>query len=303
MNKSFLTIVLTLFVAVTFTACTSNDMPQGGEPTEVVTVSDEQRFDEATNLIESGQYEKAYEILKEIEVYPEAEEELKRFSVTEKECLTSSEGTYITEIVTDGLGNVLKEEWLDYDNSLIVCEYVWEDGVETGKRVDNDGYVTNWTYTYDENGHLISMDGIDNEVNKGKYEYEYDLNGNLVKETYSDAAGVETTDFTYDEKFNIVKEEKNGTFGWYYTVENFYDEQGQNIKMIWTDSSGSWVSESTFENGVKIKNTITEDGAVEVTEHTYYPEGKVKTSTTRGKDGTETVTEYTYETKITYNGI
>ena len=303
MKNKFSIIALMLCVVLALSGCGCGS----SSPTQPATEkTDSQIYDEAVTLISKGQYEDAYYLLKDIEGFDKASELLKNFLVTEKECMTTNSGsTYTLETTTNSDGVVVKEELFDFDGSHTLCEYeLGPDGVVIASKIDNDGYVSNWEYSYDENGNCIKEDGIDLDGNKGAYVYEYDEKNNCIKETYSDASGDVVKTFTYDENNNLIKEEYNAPFGIYYVIEDFYNADGKKVKTTWSDSSGSsWVSENIYDDNQNIsQNILTEGDYVETTVFTYYADGKVKTATTSGADGEESVTEYSYETIITYTG-
>ncbi|MBQ8540700.1 MAG: hypothetical protein IJ435_04410 [Clostridia bacterium] len=301
-NFSF-ALVLTLCIAVLFSACTST-ATDPTEQTELPTLSVEEKYSEAVGLIASSECDKAYSILKDIEAFADAKALLTNFLITEKTTATRSDGTsYTLETTSNAFDTIVKEEQLTSDGEHILNEYELDlNGVVVKSKNNSDGYVITWDYIYDENGTLVKKEGVDGSGNKGSYSYEYDENGNMVKETYKDGATTDVTTFTYDANNNLIKKEYDAPFNLYYVVEYFYNEKNQKVKTTWDDAnSDSWVSEDVYgEDGNIIQNIFTEDGVVEITDFTYYPDGELLSSTTH-KDNEEDFTiKYEYDTIITY---
>ena len=131
---------------------------------------DKSDYNEALELIESGDYEEAYEILKELGDYKDSAELLKNFrfvpsSYVYKE-LYEGEEYKITASVSLGEGNLPVQVVLIEDGEKYICDY-----------------------TYDNDGNLIKEVYTDYDGDKSIYDYTYDNYGNLFKKYWSDSEG------------------------------------------------------------------------------------------------------------------
>ncbi len=296
--KKVLLILLSLCI---FTSCAKGADTE--ENTEIPTLSSEEKYAEALSLIDSMYYDKAFALLKEIEDYPASKELLEKFLVVETESIVRSDNTtYTYTSMSTWQGSVVKEEQIDFDASHTICEYELNDkGVCIKSKMETDGYVTFWDYTYDENDNLIREDGVDEDGTKAVYTYEYDELGNLIKETSLRPAEDVVITYEYDEKGNLICENTQWGFGLYSAMKYEYNSDNLKIKTTYEDQDSSWYYVSEYdENGNILSNTVMENGESEITAFTYYPDNRVKSATTVYPDGSTISSEYTYKRDIIY---
>ena len=96
------------------------------------------------------------------------------------------------------------------------------------------------TYTYDENGNLVSKVKLSNNKVSGTETYTYDEKGNLLIEehTFSSTQYYAKTTYTYDEQGRLLKKEGYNTNGGSSTVTYTCDEDGKLLTSDRIDSDG-----------------------------------------------------------------
>ena len=157
--------------------------------------TDMDNYNKALQLIESGEYAKAYDLLSKNPTYKDTAEILLHFTVYYEETtklyesynsdgsLNISETNRIVQKYAPD-GTILSNTHY-YENGDIgqIVEYIYD---ENGNRKFTNLYNRNrelidqYTYDYDENGNLI----LYTNSSGTKYEYEYDDKGNLLSESY-----------------------------------------------------------------------------------------------------------------------
>ncbi len=242
-------------------------------------------YNEALELIENGEYSEAYEILKELGDYKDAQQIIERFhyvpvAATLVEDVATEhiklfydetyrpiqiiythydvrESTYDYTYVTNG--NLVEEVFTDYYGDKFIKDYGYDaNGKNIVKEVDTDSYGNKCTYDYiyGTNRKLIKEVYTDSYGNKCTYDYIYGTNGNLIKEVYTDYYGYKTVkDYTYDENGKIIKEVCTNPNGEKDVCDYTYDANGNKVKEVYTDSNGeSYICENTYDaNGNLIK--------------------------------------------------
>jgi YD repeat-containing protein len=189
----------------------------------------------------------------------------------------------------------------------------------------DDGTTHTCTYTYNENGRLISVSCTDtadgdlvsyetsyNAIGKLEkeiyryfdgyfytYEYTYDDQGYEIKSTATDSEGYHLlNEYFYDDNGNMVKiagEDENSTFSFDY----IYDSNNRLIQVLERDADGNvtWTEDYLYnEQGKKLKVSYTYDGEeVEFAEYTYDEKGRLLIHRYHDTvDGYTRLSEYTY---------
>ena len=138
------------------------------------------------------------------------------------------------------------------------------------------------SYTYDEDGNVISI----TDLQKQETEYEYDTDGDLTKIIQD---GQTKMTYTYDDYHNV----KTATSqeGLSYSFE--YDAYGNNTKVSITSGSQTISSSAEYANNGNLLNKTT-DALGNVTDYTYDSQTGVLLSV-EYPNGQGTTTAYTYD--------
>ena len=236
------------------------------------------KYNEALDLLDAGEHEAAYEILKELGNYKDAEELLKKFryvlvitepsTITEDGTLVSSDPSIYT-YTNDGLlsKNTFGER---------VSEFVYDKNKNLIKTISTDGSVRE--YTYDDDGNVIKDISYSGETPMYGYEYAFDKKGNMIKKTvlqntnpdFDDLSMRFTVDYTYDENGNLITALETTSGGSKYQIDYIYDESGKLIREV---------------------NPI-DDGMVTIVEYAYDESDKLLKETNYYN---EYVIDYTYD--------
>ena len=198
------------YVNGTCTVCQAKENGDNNAP------SDEDKYNSACALIESCQYEEAYDILMEIADYAPAQEKLKNFyyapTVRNESSVVHPQGgeQYIkTETTTyeyDKYGNLVRittengdSYEFTYDSKRnMLSGYILDSYYRvrtqifhtySGGKLISSVYGTgkSISYTYDDVGKLVKKIDNGNEIN---YTYTYDGNGNVETVSYIDDGNV-----------------------------------------------------------------------------------------------------------------
>ena len=267
-------------------------------------------YKEANSLIEKGEYEKAYEILKDLGDYKDAEKMLSRFryaptSIT----LKNSRMEDMKETIEIKLNkNNLTESFIrprgTYGDVVYSLSYD-DDGKLTEYKVSNikDGettYTDTTKYTYDKNGNMTreAMSSLSSTL-QYSIEYSYDKNGNMTGyRRVNDTGEVIEHEYIYDKKGNMVEETHTWPDGKWSTSEYYYDKDGRLIK----EEALSYITEYVYDdNGNLITETKLYRGTTDEdkTENTYDEKGNlikiVKTETKKGELSIRSIQENTYD--------
>lgn len=248
------------------------------------------KYDEAISLINSGNIDGAYEMLKTLGDYEPAVKTLARFRYVATEI---SFGKF------DNIGNNIGENGV-YTLTLN------ENGLPAKRVVQNSSDGKTFEYYYDSNGNLVKETETSRNGKTRTYEYTYDSKGNKIKEVETDLEGNQyINEYVYDEKDNIIKEEcyYSHAYDDRYVFEYTYNADGNVIKQVSTsyssivdpytivtdytyDAKGNLVKESrsngdvydyTYDNvGNLIKEVYTdENGYVDTDEYFYDERGNL----------------------------
>ncbi len=248
------------------------------------------KYDEAISLINSGNIDGAYEMLKTLGDYEPAVKTLARFRYVATEI---SFGKF------DNSGNNIGENGV-YTLTLN------ENGLPAKRVVQNSSDGKTFEYYYDSNGNLVKETETSRNGKTRTYEYTYDSNGNKIKEVETDLEGNQyINEYVYDEKDNLTKrvEYSASYYAGRSVFEYTYDAAKNKIKEIITyyseiaepytvmidytyDAKGNLVKESrsngnvydyTYDNvGNLIKKVYTdENGYVDTDEYFYDERGNL----------------------------
>lgn len=211
---------------------------------EVETTED--KYNNAMDMLEKGEYAKAYKVLKEIRGYSDTEEILKRFGVrylTQYRFSNYDGYREKTTFVYDEFGNCTEEFWISDIVNMKKTMYSYDENkklLETKEQFFNEesGHIRTRTYIYDENRNLIKekIPFEDREI-----DYMYDDNGNCIQKKERNVESGEDRDFfryEYDNN-NCIREIFSKDYnGWKVEgiKEYFYNHKGNCIQELSRDS-------------------------------------------------------------------
>ncbi|MBE6607046.1 MAG: RHS repeat protein [Ruminococcaceae bacterium] len=238
------------------------------------------KYNEALDLLDAGEHEAAYEILKELGNYKDSEELLKKFryvletieyrTITTDGTLVSGDPSIYT-YTSDGLlsKNTFGER---------VSEFIYDKNKNLIKTVSTDGLVRE--YSYDDMGNVIKDISYSGETPMHGYEYSFDKSGNMIKKTVLQNMNTDfdylstrfTVDYTYDENGKLITALETSSNGSEYRVDYIYDENGRLIR----------------------EDEIIDDGMVTIVEYAYDESDKILKETNYYN---EYVIDYTYDAK------
>ena len=222
---------------------------------------------QAQKLIDQGDYQAAYDILKEMDNNKNAQELLQNFQFV---LVQRRSGYLLSE-------NAHNKAVYTYNEYGLLCKSESENAV--------------FEYEYDQNKRLVKM-LYNGSLNN---EYEYDDKGNLVKETiWSGDTPISGREYVYDDQGNLIQEkELRGMLDLpylqlSYTIDYTYDQDGNMTSMTVTYQNGSTARTDYVydENGNLIRKEM---GAV-VVEYVYDDKGNILEE----KNNSTTV-QYTYD--------
>lgn len=192
--------------------------------------TDEVKYNEACSLIENGNYEEAYRILKEIKNYDPAEEKIKNFfyaptllqysnsllevsydSFGNIESIISPDNE-IYNFTYDSFGNVLSGYDLTYltYNDLEPCVYTYKNGKlhTVSKQYSYSGSTDEYEYFYNDLGNIskiINSYKYNESTETLEWNFTYTYYGNQQIKTMQIAAGTGKLELSYDEQGKAIK--------------------------------------------------------------------------------------------------
>jgi len=311
MKKSVLALILALILVFSLIACTAGtDKPEesGKETGEETTaaVKKSKKVKEAEELIEKGEIEAAYELLKGAENDEVAASMLGNF----KYVLTGMSGDWANGVTLTVSDDYTK--WVVTNENGDKTSYEQtKDGKMKEIRSSGTGYQ--WAYYFDEDGYRTAYEGIDSNGKKSSSAYTLDSHKNTVEERYDRADGsVEVTKYrnSYDENGRLVaREGTRGNYSWVYV---YYYENGNKVRELYLSSMGGY---STIlylydENGRITERINTDDSSTGHTYYTYDDAGRMLSRHDMyGNSTNEYFQDYTYDEngnwityKYTYKG-
>ena len=132
----------------------------------------------------------------------------------------------------DENGNCIEEKFCDENNKVLTDSHVYDDNGKLLQTTSDtrDGLITTTTYTYDDSGNLVweRFDVSEEDEYTVGYtiEYAYDERGNLLKQEKRRVDGiVELTKYTYNENDRIIREAFSRENG-YVSVNEYVYENG-----------------------------------------------------------------------------
>ena len=288
-----LCIALFFVYAFAITSCKKAD----GDDAE----QNDQDYTNALALIEAGDYTAAKALFEKLGDYKDSEEYLARFyymptSITYD--LIDKKGT---NEITYNLKNLPASELISREDTVGAFEFFYDDnGNIIEQRATNNGVVSSYVYTYDNDGKRIAATYRGADGSTASHTLEYDEHGNTVKQTYIGVDGSEYVSvMTYDENGNITSQESfyDGEIadtiyisnilddkgrviredcifsgGAYQSIEHTYDERGNHIAQVYTDNHGNNISNTyTYDaNCNMVREVCTfSDGTVQYVEFDY----------------------------------
>jgi len=269
MKKSLLALILAIVLVFSLIACTAGtDKPEesGKETGEETTaaVKKSKKVKEAEELIEKGEIEAAYELLKGAENDEVAASMLGNF----KYVLTGMSGTW-SEGVTLTVSDDYTKWVLTYENGSKYSFEQTKDGKMKEKRFFNSG--TQYIYLYDEDGDETYYEAAYSDGTKSTTTYTRDSHKNLVEYRWDKTDGsVEVIKYqnSYDENGRLVCKETTYNGSTSVTVY-YYDENGNQVRSFYLNSSKDsntslWLYD---ENGRNTDYIYTRGSS---TDHFYY---------------------------------
>lgn len=251
--KRLISLFLILMLAFSLVSCKKSD------------------YNEALELLENGDFDKAYCLFEDLGDYKDAKDYLGKFYfvpveivVTESDDETettkieigknglTSKVTYIweeddeieteiNEYTYDNSGNIISETWSDDSGIYCTLTYSYDDHGSLIRTItsyrDDEDYVTNYQHTYDSLGNIIKT--VKSEDGEERvYTYVYDGDGNLVNETITAHDGYFCSrTYTYDESGNLI-EERTEESNFSEVTDYLYDDKGNLVKKTRTSSYG-----------------------------------------------------------------
>ena len=312
MKKLISILLLMTTLVCLFASCNTADTDGAGDGTDTTVLGEDtattttddsadtalrEKYEEANRLLDSCEYEAAYQMLKELGDYEDSIDMLECFVyVPLKNIQTYGETTYTYEYnennlpsqVVISMGEQQMSMDYTYDEAFLLTKIVYTQpngttGVEDftydengnlikDDRTDYDGSKYIREYTYDGNNNLIKEVRTYHDNSKSTIDYTYDASGSLTKEEQTDSNGnTSVIDYTYDASGNLTKKEEADSDGNTSVIDYTYDASGNLIKEEQTYPYGHYVEEYTIDaNGNKTKIVYTQpDGSTAITEIEY----------------------------------
>lgn len=288
------------------------ETPENNNPT------DEEKYQNALALIKSGKCKEAYDILKALGNYKDAESLLSKFRMFPI-YYKSIDGTMVgTEFVPDEYeeskaviganGIPTKVTYTDSELNENSCEIDFD---ENGRPITISVYDLGDLYekisvTYDEKGYASKIESKDADGNaQYSIERKYDANGNLTEDTLTSSEGsTESKLYEYDSENRMIKmiDVYNENMESATIYEWFYDEDGLLTKESFEYASGGVrtkeYNEYEYDNEGKLISKTIMDGGLSYVTYYYDENGNLARSVREpeeGYDGLYIIETYFYD--------
>ena len=187
-------------------------MPENDNNEQLLTSPEDNRYEEALELLEIGEYEKAYALLTSLGKYKDSEEYLSKFYYVPTSGDHKADGGTASAEVTMGSDSLPAKKVLNYFGEIFVYDY-----------------------TYDTDGNLIKKIYTSSNGDKSIFDYAYDTNGNIIKEVYASFCegsyeSEEVWDYTYDVSGNVIKKVHTGADNEKSIYDYTYDRLGDRVR-------------------------------------------------------------------------
>ena len=245
----------------------------------------EEKYEQAYDLLETGEYENAYALFTELGDYKNAKVEASKFryvptkySKSYIDGEDSGSSTFVISLNENNLPKEIVETRVDGYKHTCVFTYNEKGKIVNVSCTDTDGDTMGYVCTYDEKGNIAKEVFTEKDGAVNTYEYTYDAEGRLIKYAVSDDLSDDLTySYTYDEDGRedvcvIINEGEK-------TIRNaIYDENGNIVRAISKDESGNVVSEEQYEYnaaGNRTKAVLINGGKILATfEYTFDEKGQ-----------------------------
>lgn len=320
MKKIISMILVISMLLLCFVSCNSGNNPADTSSTENRSQSvREETYTQAMIWIAERKYEEAYEALKELGDYKDAQEQVSYFRYVPIEFSETEE--YLGESYSS------KRQYVYGENGLLEItdfSYGYKDQIlsttqsfaydDFGNLIQiihsNDDGISIDEYTYDNKGDRIKHVYTYSNGNKRIYEWTYDIKGNLIKEVRTEPESSNilslitmTTEYSYDENNRLIKKVSNASYvmagEFQYVYDYTYDMKGNLIKEICINSNYGSKSIYDYTYDVKgnlIKEVYTNDiNYKEIRDYAYDSNGNLIKEVYTDSEGNKNIYDYTYD--------
>ena len=315
--KKWLALFLAVVMVLSLAACGKDkkeDNAKNDKKGDKTTVDVAALYDDAMAKINSGNYEEAYLLLKDVKNTKENKNlialknklvwmpvEILRSNETKLLCtydkngnplsqFVNWDGEYRAEYAYDPNGHLLTQKEYEDGELRLTTTYTYDQNGNclTEKRTYHDG-GDDWslcTYTYTADGLLATQEWTNSDGDWSTYRYTYNKDGNCTHRTSIDEDDEITTTYTYDANGNCLTEE-NSRRKYVYTYDkygNLLTEKCSYAREEWDeyiytyDANGNLLTEAYSDSF----------GDWDKTTYTYDDNGNLLSKEFTDADGTET---------------
>ena len=225
--KRLLALILALGILLALPACKKEEEPS--------------LLEQAKQLIDELEYEKAYQLLYKQENLNEKEQAL--FRCFRYQPLKTDNGETVTNYEYDHRGNLLvKKETDRHGNTKTVEVNTYDENSNrlTRDYLDYNNKPVKEAYTYDKDGNRLTSEYTYSDGSWSKYSYTYDKDGNrLTSESTSSDGSWSKYSYTYDKDGNGLTSESTSSDGSWRKYSYTYDERGARTGYTYTSSDGT----------------------------------------------------------------
>ena len=290
--------------------------------------SDETKYNDARALIESGEYERAYAVFKELGDYKDSQKYLSRFvyfptianydlhdrsgvmtvelgayNMPSRMLTVGVEGAEDTTYIKDGVytydsvGNLMKQA-VTYNETLLAYDYTYDQSnrlIKAEYSIDGVVCAVN-DYVYDENGWLVRESYAEDGVTVYDYVNSYDANGNQIRCEYNAPEGDYVYIYTYNNEGYLVNERGEAPGGLWYTIDSTYTDGKITQEVYNNNENESYITDHTYDNAGNCIREVTNfsDGTSEIFVQEFDANGNLTKEELTGTDGTVETVEWQY---------